>query len=268
MSAAIPVLMYHALCADEAFVANKNTVAISVKAFRKQMAWLHSNGYKAINLQEANSILKGNIADRGKYCILTFDDGYYSWYKYANDILAGYGFKATMFLSTAYVGELYDIPDFVLDDNDRPLTWQEVNQMSRNGWSVEAHGHYHHRWDTMSIDDLENDIQTCKELIEQNTGKRTTSVAYPYGSYNTQTLQLVKQMGFEAACTVHDGLLTSPAGNLRLPRIEINSSDTIASFQNKVCTGYASGRRAFSSKVRDFAFANPRVKDFIKALVK
>jgi peptidoglycan/xylan/chitin deacetylase (PgdA/CDA1 family) len=267
MSSGIPVLMYHALTANNITSSGKKNVAVSVKAFRTQMHWLHTNGYRTLNAQQVENYLKRNSLPYGKYCMLTFDDGYLSWHRYARDILAEYSFTATAFISTAYINELYDLPDFSLDEADRPLTWEEIKDLSDQGWSIQAHGHYHHRWANLPTEDLAEDIFICKNLIEQHIGTPVNYVAYPYGVYSSRTLRLLDKIGVSAGYSVHDGMLTPSADILRLPRIEINSLDTIASFQNKVCTGYASGTRAIASRLRDLIYANPKLKDIIKGVV-
>lgn len=267
MSNGIPVLMYHALTTDNKLSGSKKNVAVSVEAFRVQMQWLHSNGYKTLNAQQIETYLTRASLPYGKYCMLTFDDGYLSWHRYARAILAEYGFTATAFISTAYVGELYDLPDFALDETDRPLTWHEIRSLSDYGWSIQAHGHYHHRWTALSNEELSDDILACKNLIEQHTGTPVNYVAYPYGVYSTRILHLLQKIGIKAGYSVHDGILTPSADIFRSPRIEINNADTRASFQSKMRSGYASGTRAIKSKIRDIVYANSRVKDFINSVV-
>src|ERR1700761_6970754 len=124
-----PILMYHALV--EKRTTNLHTVHITVEAFRQQMEWLAANNYQTITISE---MLQGFAEKKGgKYCVISFDDGYHCMYKYAMPILKQYGFCATLYLTTAPVGK----NDFnntginakTLPTNDQPLTWDELKEM-------------------------------------------------------------------------------------------------------------------------------------------
>src|ERR1700690_1807114 len=91
----IPVLMYHAL--TEKRSGQIHPVHITVSSFEEQMKWLFTNGYQAITINELFEFFTEKIKD--KYCVITFDDGYLSHYKYALPILKQYDFKATLYLS-------------------------------------------------------------------------------------------------------------------------------------------------------------------------
>src|ERR1700743_3130403 len=119
----VPILMYHALV--EKHTAKLHTVHITVEAFRIQMEWLAAQGYQAITI---NEMLNGFAASQsGKYCVITFDDGYQSLYKYAMPILKQYGFCATLYLTTGAVDQndfsnLKGLNLKTLPANDKPLS--------------------------------------------------------------------------------------------------------------------------------------------------
>ena len=47
---------------------------------------------------------------------------------------------------------------------------------------------------------LTNDLMRLQELFEKNCGFTPSAVAYPYGAYSKQTLEIVKKCGFR--CTL------------------------------------------------------------------
>ncbi len=121
----IPVLNYHAIDNTDNINSSPN-VSVSLASFREQISWLHNEGYKSVTTEELNELLFKRKPVPGKHVLITFDDGYYSLYKYALGILSEYGFTATLFLSTSFIGKTYDQGDFGFVNHDRQLTWQDV----------------------------------------------------------------------------------------------------------------------------------------------
>src|SRR5579884_838284 len=100
----LPVLMYHSISDDsENNVAPYYRTATSPKIFAEQMALLRAEGFQAVGLQRGRELLRqnGNV----KPVVITFDDGYRDFYTHAFPVLQQFGFAATMFLPTAFIGE-------------------------------------------------------------------------------------------------------------------------------------------------------------------
>lgn len=260
----IPVLMYHSL-ADSGNKQDVRHVSISLSAFKAQMDWLYREGYRTVSGATFMQYMDGCWQPDGKWVKLTFDDGYHSWYEHAREILAQYSFSATMFLSTAYVSGVYSTPEFSFAANDRPLTWSEINELAGCGWSVQAHGHTHPKWTYMRLEAVKQELDVCRREIEQKVGLKVDKVAFPYGEYTRDILNHLAEEGYQAGYSVHTGKAFAKSDKLRIPRIEINNQDTLASFSRKVETGYASTAQAIKAKVRNILYANPVVKDIIKA---
>lgn len=260
----IPVLMYHSLAGNGE--AGARQVSISLSAFKAQMDWLHQEGYRAISGPAFMQYLDGCPLPDGKWVKLTFDDGYHSWYEHAKDILSQYNYTATMFLSTAYVAGSYGNSDSSFVANDRPLAWSEIRSLSDSGWSVQAHGHTHPKWSYMHLDDVKQELEICRTEIEQHIGTVVDKVAFPYGEYTSDILRHLAEEGYRAGYSVHTGKAYAKSDKLRIPRVEINNFDTMATFRRKVETGYASTGQAIRAKVRNILYANPVVKDIVKAI--
>jgi len=77
---------------------------VPIDRFRQQMAFL-ARRYRVISLEDFVELTRGgarHVPVRG--VVLTFDDGYANNLTVAAPILAEFGFPATMFLSTSYIG--------------------------------------------------------------------------------------------------------------------------------------------------------------------
>lgn len=259
----IPVLNYHAIDANNPTPSSRN-VSVTLASFKEHMAWLHKEGYRSVSYEDLRAVIFEGKRLRDKYVLITFDDGYHSIYKYGLEILSKYGFIATIFLSTAFIGKTYDQADFAFVKHDRQLNWEEIRELSGRGWSMQSHGHNHVKMTSIDHDTLVNEVTVSKHIIEAHLGKAVREFAFPYGMYNNEAITQLKAAGYECAWSVHSGKLSPSSGKFHLPRIEINNMDTMDSFKVKVLTGYTSPSDARRSKIRDIVFANPAVKDFIE----
>lgn len=118
----IPILCYHS-------VDNFGTIiSVPVEVFQEQMACLKHNNFRTLSLYDAIDIIAGNKRKPQKSVVITFDDGYESMYHNVFPVLNKYGFSATIFLTTQYIGSrAVWVDDFlkkimpdsenVLDDN-------------------------------------------------------------------------------------------------------------------------------------------------------
>ncbi|MBB5035412.1 polysaccharide deacetylase family protein [Prosthecobacter vanneervenii] len=104
----------------------------------------------------------------------------------------------------------------------RPMTWEMACEMSFSG-HVDIGGHTHthpilSRCDTMA---MRAEIATCRDRIHAETGELPTLFAYPNGSsddFTRETLMLVREAGFKAACTTITGRVPDNVPMLQLPR--------------------------------------------------
>ncbi len=261
----IPVLNYHAIDDTDAHLSSAN-VSVSLQAFTEQVQWLRKEGYTSVTKDELRAVVLNGKKIHDKKVLFTFDDGYYSLYKYGMPILSKHGFTATLFLSTSFIGNTYDQGDFQFVQHDRQLTWDEIKELSRNGWSLQSHGYKHTRLNSLNKDELIKEVTLSKSIIEQNLGTVVDEFAFPYGIYTNQVLTQLMEAGYQLAYSVHSGKLMPNARRFRLPRIEINNRDTMDSYITKVTTGYISEENERRSKLRDIIYASPIVKDMIEKI--
>jgi peptidoglycan/xylan/chitin deacetylase (PgdA/CDA1 family) len=264
----VPVLMYHALV--EKRTEHLSGLHITVELFKQQLEWLAAKGYQAISIDD---MLKGFAAkkNKNKYCVITFDDGYLSLYKYALPLLKQYGFTATLYLATAAVGQndfksLTSLNLKTMPVDDKPLTWDEIKTMRDNGWRIESHSVSHADHSRLNTQELIYEITESKKIIEQQLQQPVLHYAFPFGKYNAASLQIIKEAGYKTAATVHTGLCTAKDDLYRLPRLEMNMDDSLSSFIKKIQTGFISPKQKLRSSARNIIFSNPKVKDISRKL--
>lgn len=150
---AIPVLNYHKV--DE----QKIALSISSQEFEEQIKYLAKEGYHTITPSEMMNALEYGTPLPEKPIMITFDDGYLDNYTNAYPILKKYGFTATIFLVTGFIG-----------NDPRFMNWEEIKEMRANGFVFGSHTVNHKSLTELSYVELKNELLLSAEEIEQQLG--------------------------------------------------------------------------------------------------
>ncbi len=221
----------------------------SPAVFAEHMRFLHDNGYSVIGLNEAVSILdngaKGEMAQSSstaqKYVVLTFDDGFRDFHTTAFPVLKLYGFTATVFLATGFIGS---------DRRKRfkgkeCLLWDEVRELNRMGISFGSHTVNHPMLINLKKEEIEKEIRQSKEEIENNLGKAVQSFSYPYAfperdsDFASRMKSTLVNSGYESGvCTRIGTFRKNKCDTYFISRIPINSCDDSDLFSAKINGGY------------------------------
>lgn len=240
----IPILMYHSVSYQSSGIGHPyfelNTVP---EVFDLQMSFLRDLGYRVIGLGEVVSLVSGLRGDDEisgeKYAVVTFDDGFRNIHDTAYPILAKYGFSATAFLPTKYMG----CPRRVFDGRDC-LTWDEVRFLSDAGMEFGSHSVTHDLLIRMDPERIERELIQSKHEIEHETGKGVNYFSYPYRypEQNREFVHLLERLlartGYRAAVSTRIGTVKRGDAIYSLKRIPVNSNDDPRMFQAKLEGGY------------------------------
>jgi peptidoglycan/xylan/chitin deacetylase (PgdA/CDA1 family) len=122
----------------------------------------------------------------------------------------------------------------------RPMTTDEILQLAvRPGHSIGAHTTHHLSLPLQPLDVQRREIFENKACLERLTGRPTTAFSYPYGEFSRQTMEIVREAGFEIAVTVENRVVRLGAERLLLPRFEIKSCkvDDFVRLLKEICAG-------------------------------
>lgn len=121
----VVVLMYHhvANTGDKDFT-------ISPERFAEHMKFLHDNDLHPISLTEFIRFVDTGVLSTPNAVLITFDDGYESYYKEAYPVLKSYNFPSVNFV---IAGRLRDTVERKREHMTTPLTTEEVQEMMDSG---------------------------------------------------------------------------------------------------------------------------------------
>ena len=239
-SPGIPILMYHSISKNlEVHRSAYFHTCTDPQVFREHIQLLARNGYKTIGLGEAVAKLEEGIRPTEKLVVLTFDDGFEDFYTEAFPILSTLGYIATVFLPTAYIG-----------DNPRTfngttcLTWSQVRELQETGIEFGSHTVTHPQLKTLPTADVERELRSSKEEIEDHLGSQVTSFSYPYAFPETdrafvrQLGSLLGAAGYKWGVSTVVGSASRTDNPLFLKRLPTNSTDDLQLFRAKLEGAY------------------------------
>lgn len=238
--ASVPILMYHSIGDEQDSQLHPYyRTTTSPATFASQLRHLHAQGYKTCSLAQAIDQLNRDEPTTDKLVVITFDDGYHDFYRYAFPLLSQYGFSATMFLPTFCIGSTP-----VSFKGKECLTWSEVRELNRHGTYFGSHTVTHPQLRDLTASAVNGELANSKKAIEDNLGCAVDSFAYPYAfpQADTDFTQMLRdslrRAGYRnGVCTVI-GRANRQSDPLFLERLPINSCDDAALFAAKLAGAY------------------------------
>lgn len=190
----IPVLLYHHV---QPYVdaQNNSQLSISMKddIFAQQMAYLKERGYRTLTPRELLDGLVSNSLS-GRVVLLTFDDGYEDFYKYAYPELVKNNLRAIVFVSTGLLG------------NPGYLSWQQISEMKGSGLvTFGNHTWSHKNLGAASEEDIRYEVSTAKTQLEEHGLGPVETFAYPYGGETKKVQKVLEELGIKIAFTTVPG---------------------------------------------------------------
>jgi len=105
------------------------------------------------------------------------------------------------------------------------LTWSEVKILSMESLiSFGCHTHSHRSLKTISLKEVEEEVSICKGKVENLTGRRCSIFSYPIGKrkdFDQSIKEILRRLGFEAACTTIPGAISRDTDLYELRRISV-----------------------------------------------
>lgn len=217
------VLMYHEVMKNP----HNDAGALSISKFERQLDLMKANNFHWITMDQYRGfILRGDpVPDNA--VLLTFDDGYESFYQDVYPILSKYEAPATNFLIVNTIGN----PRHV---GVPKLNWEQVKEMSRTGITFYSHSFDSHRYVPTDAkgkhriaaltgpiylkdkgrretkeeykERIKADLEQANTILEQKLGTANHVLAFPYGAFSKPLLDICAQLGIDVTLTVKDGL--------------------------------------------------------------
>jgi len=242
LTRSVPVLMYHAFgdvdrAADGP--GGQSRFILSRRAFARQMSLLALLRYRVIPFEQLARAMRGEGLPPRRAAVITIDDGYRDNLEVAHPILRRHRFSATHFLISGRLGASndWDRPGVL---SGRPvLSTAEALKLRADGARLGAHTRNHPKLPTLADPALNEEIGGSRGDLETDLGEEIETFAYPYGQFDERAVDAVADAGFVGACTTEERLARLDDDPLRVPRLEIRSTESTLGFLRKLLSGRA-----------------------------
>ena len=183
----VPVLNYHFFY-DETIPGESDacheSICLEKKKLESHLKWLKENDYKTLTIEEFADWMDGIIEIPDKSVLLTIDDGAHGTGKHNGNVLIPlleqYQEYATLFLIAGWWDiENYRSPYLDIQSHSFNLHYEATCPDGRGKVACSDY------------ETVKQDLQQSLDVIKDNT-----SFCFPFYSYDNESLQAIKELGF------------------------------------------------------------------------
>lgn len=193
-----------------------DNITTPVEVFKKFVDDIHKAGFMLCSMKD---YLDRSPEERSNCIVCTFDDGYIGLLNNAMPIMKVYGFTATVYICTDYIGKSNDW-NFKDKQKRFHLNIEELHVLCNAGWEIGSHGVSHRSLLRLSDEEAIYELSFSKQMLEKEFGP-ITSYAYPYGDYNDYLMKIVKRF-YENAFLLTQGGVFLEVDSYRIHRYYIS----------------------------------------------
>ncbi|AWX58599.1 xylanase [Brevibacillus brevis] len=240
----VVVLTYHHVT-DQ----SNQRYVIAPDQFARHMKFLHDNDLNPISLDEFLRFMETGTLPTENAVLITFDDGYESYYKEAFPILCTYGYPSVNF---AIAGRLRDVADRKRENMTPPLTRQQVNEMIHTGLvTIGSHTYSLHEeeerneWGDLGpetapvyLKDLQRledekeyrdrlyvDFSISRVSLSEWMKQEIKVISLPFGFTSPIVLETARQAGYRYVFTSNRGFVKQGTDPFAIPRNDMGLRD-------------------------------------------
>lgn len=211
-------LTYHHLDEHESFI------TITPAKFKQHLQLLKEKHYNVISMEDYVCFQNHRRTLPPNAVVITFDDGYRSFYEKAYPLLKEQGYPATNFVI---------LSDIESENPSLPfLTWKQIREMKQDGYSFYSHSydlHQKRRDDSGNLvppltnriyltqekrlesederkERVRKDLQLGEMMLKIELDNPFSLLCFPMGEYNQTVIDEAKQLGFSLFFTTKEGI--------------------------------------------------------------
>ena len=102
-----------------------------------------------------------------------------------------------VFPVSSYIGKNnnWDINFFL--NKKKHMTAMQLEELYNSGWEIGSHGNSHKSYRFLSKKEVEQDMRTSKQILENDLNLKVDSFAPPFGYYNSFVLKMCDEIGYK-----------------------------------------------------------------------
>jgi peptidoglycan/xylan/chitin deacetylase (PgdA/CDA1 family) len=198
-------------------------LAVDPSVLEQHLTRILGRGFRPVTALEA-------VTSGGRTVHVTFDDAFRS-VELALPLLERLGVPATVFACTDYAedGRRLAVGDLgadrtAPDDETSTMRWDDLRGLVERGVAVGSHTVTHPHLTELSDEELDRELVTSKQQLEDELGRECATLAYPFGDEDPRVRAAAKRAGYAAAFSLTSRPL--PLDPFGVPRVGVYRKDT------------------------------------------
>ena len=225
--------MYHRIAHDR----SERRYTVLAGNFEQQLVFLRDHDYQVITLDAVVDALDGRTSLPEKSIVLTFDDGFRDTVEYACPILRRFGYSATFFLISGLMGRSNEWMQREGHKSSPLIDWSDARNLFAEGFVVGSHSVSHPSLPAVDLPAARREIEGSKQTLEQQLSVPIKYFAYPYGRFNHSIQEVVREVGYVAACSTQAGFNGPTAERFALRRLDVFGTHSLTAFRRNLIFG-------------------------------
>ncbi len=281
------VLCYHDVQEDVRVI--PDPYAVDTAQLVAQFAWLKENSFHVISLDDVIAARDGRRALPDKALLLTFDDGYRSFYTRVFPLLKLFNYHAVVALS----GHWLEAPaggTVEYEGSQVPrgkfLSWEQISEMGASGLvEIASHSYNLHRGipanpqgnltpsavtygfeagsgyedERAHVLRIRADLARNSALIKSRIGRAPRVMVWPYGRDSGQAIEITRELGMPFAMNLDGGANEATGDTSRIRRDLVINNPALNDFIALVDKGLAPAPQRVVHVDLDYVYdADPR----------
>lgn len=188
------ILLYHSISDERQY-----HFAVSPSEFAWQMEWIYQQKVSVKSLEEVLGMDSCTRQGHQPQVVISFDDGYEDNFTNAMPILQKYGYCATFFVVTDFVGTTNLWATNQAAPRFKLMNWEQIIALSEKGHIIGSHAHRHVNLQTLDSIQLEEELTKSRLLLLEKLDQDFLPFAYPYGKHSESAIAHMKRNGYNCA---------------------------------------------------------------------
>lgn len=215
----VPILVYHRF-GDSV----TDAMTVTTPAVEAQIHLIQQQGHRIISARSLVTALRDPFpAIANRAVVITVDDGHRSVYSDLFPLVRRFRFPVTLFIYPTAISNAH-----------YALTWEQLLEMKASGLvDVQSHTYWHPNFIVerrrLTADAyrrfVHHQLGRSMSILQERLGGKVDLLAWPFGIYDAQLMQLAEEAGYAAAFSIERRPVTQAEHPMALPRYLVTDAD-------------------------------------------
>jgi peptidoglycan/xylan/chitin deacetylase (PgdA/CDA1 family) len=194
-----------------------DSMTVRTSTFRQQLEYLRAHGYTVVPLRAVVGFLRdGTPPLPARAVAITVDDGHRSVFTEMAPVVQEFDVPVTLFVYPS-----------AISNASYALTWEQLHALHLTGkFDIQSHTYWHPNFHTekrrLTTDGYREFVRLQfvkpREVLRQRLAVDAEQIAWPFGIYDEELIELARESGYVAGFTIERRLVRSSDTIMALPR--------------------------------------------------